>query len=56
MRSLKDLLDDFLYIWMGVRGGRRVSKAEGKIIGADEQDVYQDEDEPIKYHEQMSKS
>lgn len=42
---MEDVLDDFLYIWMGVRGGRCVSKADGKIIGADEQDIWGDGNE-----------
>jgi hypothetical protein len=36
---MKNFLDYFLYIWMGVGRRRRISKADGKIVGADKQDI-----------------
>ena len=43
MRSLKDFLDNFLYVWMGVRGGRRISETDREIVRADEQDICSDD-------------
>jgi hypothetical protein len=41
MSSLQDFLDDVLYIWMRVWGGGCISKRDGKIVRANEENVCQ---------------